>query len=51
MYRVSDVSGQLVFSEELAGRVDKSLLDSGDVFLIDVGTHLFVWIGEGKLFS
>ena len=34
------------FREVLKGSLDQSLLDSKDVFLVDSGTHLFVWIGE-----
>lgn len=47
MYRVSDASGQLKFSTVLENSLDKSKLDSKDVFLVDAGVHLFVWIGKG----
>merc|ERR1719427_1766198 len=46
MFRVSDAAGHLKMTE-VADKLDKSKLDSKDVFLVDAGTHLFVWIGKG----
>jgi hypothetical protein len=31
----------------LAGKLSKSLLTSSDVFILDAGSELFVWIGSG----
>lgn len=48
MYRVSDAKGRLEMKEVLVGEVDRSKLDSGDVFIVDSGNGVFVWIGKGK---
>jgi gelsolin len=45
LYRLSDKSGSLSFSEEASGKVPRSKLDSSDVFIYDVGPEVFVWIG------
>ncbi|KAG0311671.1 hypothetical protein BG000_006568, partial [Podila horticola] len=38
--------GSLVFTKEGSGpEVTKSLLDSNDVFILDVGHEIFVWVG------
>ena len=51
MYRLSDESGHMEFTEISNGTLDKSLLDSNDVFICDTGYEIFVWIGESiKLF-
>lgn len=45
MYRVSDAGGSLKMTE-VSTVLDKTKLDKKDVFLVDAGTHLFVWIGK-----
>ena len=47
IYKVSDASGKLRITTVAEGKLDKAKLDSNDVFLVDAGTHLFVWIGKG----
>ena len=47
MYKVSDASGKLRITTVAESKLDKAKLDSNDVFLVDAGTHLFVWIGKG----
>jgi len=48
LYRLSDSSGELVFEFVAKGRgVTKDKLDGNDVFIVDVGYSLFVWIGNG----
>ncbi|KAF9311011.1 hypothetical protein BG003_007893 [Podila horticola] len=46
LFRLSNASGSLVFTKEGSGpEVTKSLLDSNDVFILDVGHEIFVWVG------
>ena len=47
LYRLSDASGSLACSETARGDIKKSMLDSADVFLLDAGREVFVWIGSG----
>jgi len=47
MYKLSDASGKLTFSTVSTGSLDQSKLDSNDVFIVDGGKHLFVWLGNG----
>eukprot|EP00761_Pharyngomonas_kirbyi_P011254 gb/GECH01011279.1/.p1 GENE.gb/GECH01011279.1/~~gb/GECH01011279.1/.p1 ORF type:complete len:376 (+),score=104.81 gb/GECH01011279.1/:1-1128(+) len=48
LFRVSDESGELKFTEEADKELKKSHLVSGDVHILDTGIELFVWIGEGS---
>ena len=48
MHKVSDASGKLRITTVVEGKLDKAKLDSNDVFLVDAGAHLFVWIGKGR---
>ena len=41
--RVSDASGELKFTEEAQGRINKSMFDSNDAFVFDAG-HEGQWI-------
>jgi hypothetical protein len=47
LFRLSDASGTMTFTEVASGAVHKRLLDSKDVFVFDTGAELFVWIGTG----
>lgn len=47
LYRLSDASGDLTCTEAGRGDITKSMLDSADVFLLDAGREIFVWIGSG----
>lgn len=47
LYRVSDEAGSLETSMVAEGSLSKDLLDPADVFLVDTGKELFVWIGGG----
>jgi len=46
LFRLSDSSGKLTFS--LAGEyhISRSLLDSDDVFIFDIGSEVFAWVGR-----
>jgi len=46
--RLSDSSGKLAVTEVATGdKVKKNLLESKDVFILDSGAEVFVWIGKG----
>lgn len=47
LFRLSDASGSMEFTEVASGSVSRSLLDSDDVFVFDVGNEIFAWIGSG----
>jgi len=47
MWRVSDSMGRLEMKEVMLGEIDRSKLDSHDVYLVECGNGLFVWIGKG----
>ena len=34
--------------EEFAGPVDRKLLDDDDVFLLDAGWEVYLWVGNGS---
>ena len=34
-------------NEVCKGQLDKDKLDSGDAFILDAGTQLFIWVGKG----
>jgi gelsolin len=48
LYKLSDSSGQLEMTlvGEGKGKILKSKLDMTDVFILDIGTNIFVWIGK-----
>lgn len=47
MFRLSDASGELEYSLVSEGKLDRDFLDQADVFIVDTGKALFVWIGGG----
>ena len=47
LYRLSDSGGSMQFSLEEDGAFHWSKLDSNDVFIADMGTECYVWIGSG----
>ena len=48
MYQVSDQEGKLQMDEILTGSLDRDKLTEDDVFVIDTGTEVFLYIGKGK---
>ena len=46
LYRLSDETGKAVFTKLQEGTLDRKLLDSKDVFVVDSGSEIFVWIGS-----
>jgi len=48
LQHVSDASGVMEVKEVCRGKLDKSKLNSDDVFILDAGTQVFVWLGKGS---
>jgi gelsolin len=46
LFQVSDASGTLKFTEIASGSLKKTSLKTEDVFIVDSGTTIFVWIGK-----
>jgi gelsolin len=48
LWRLSDASGKMTMTKEAEGKdVAMGKLDGADVFILDVGREVFVWIGAG----
>jgi len=47
LYRLSDSSGSLTFTKVAEGKINASMFDSSDVFILDGVLQIFVWIGKG----
>eukprot|EP01119_Soliformovum_irregulare_P003985 TRINITY_DN15002_c0_g1_i1.p1 TRINITY_DN15002_c0_g1~~TRINITY_DN15002_c0_g1_i1.p1 ORF type:complete len:373 (-),score=136.12 TRINITY_DN15002_c0_g1_i1:42-1160(-) len=48
LFQLSDASGAMKFTKVGEGStVKKSLLDPNDVFVLDTGAEVYVWIGKG----
>ena len=48
LYQLSDAGGRMEFNKVAeANRVTRDKLDTRDVFVLDVGHEIFVWIGKG----
>jgi len=47
LYKLSDSSGKLEFTLVAEKTVKKSMLDSSDVFVFDIGSEIFAWVGKG----
>ena len=45
LWRISDASGKLKITEEAKGIIPKARLDTNDVFILDVGNEVYVWVG------
>jgi len=46
LHQLSDASGQLKLTEVSTGSCKKTHLKSDDVFIVDIGTEAFVWVGK-----
>lgn len=46
LWCLSDSSGPLSFDKVSSGKISASQLDSKDVFVVDVGALVFIWIGK-----
>jgi len=47
LYRVSDAAGKMEYERVAVGTLNKSMLGSGDVYILDAATEIYVWIGSG----
>lgn len=47
LLKVSDADGALKCTEVASGTVKRDLLDSDDVFIFDIVSEVFVWVGKG----
>jgi len=47
LYRLSDASGKVTFTKVHEGKINASMFDSNDAFILDAKAQLFVWIGKG----
>jgi gelsolin len=47
LLKLSDADGELSMEEVGRGELNKSMLDSAAVMLLDRGSEIFVWIGNG----
>lgn len=45
MWKLSDAEGRMKFESILEGSLERGQLESNDVFLVDDGEEVFVWIG------
>eukprot|EP00968_Pinguiococcus_pyrenoidosus_P024778 scaffold5043_cov115-Pinguiococcus_pyrenoidosus.AAC.1 len=46
LYKLSNSDDQLLFSEVARGNLRMSMLESSEVFVVDDGSEIFVWIGR-----
>lgn len=47
IFQLSDASGKLEFTLKAEGSFSRDLLDSNDVFVLDTGAEVFIWVGKG----
>ncbi|KAI9105850.1 hypothetical protein DFS34DRAFT_31834 [Phlyctochytrium arcticum] len=47
LYRLSDESGAIQFTQVAKGTVKQTDLNTNDVFIYDCGPELFTWVGKG----
>jgi gelsolin len=47
LYQLSDASGKITFTKKAEGKINGSMFDSNDVFILDGKVQLFVWVGKG----
>ncbi|ORX61228.1 actin depolymerizing protein [Piromyces finnis] len=46
LFRLSNSSGAMIFKEEARGDLKLSMLDPDDVFIVDVGAEIYIWVGN-----
>eukprot|EP00296_Roombia_truncata_P007845 JP446301.1.p1 GENE.JP446301.1~~JP446301.1.p1 ORF type:complete len:370 (-),score=176.59 JP446301.1:122-1231(-) len=48
LFKLSDAGGSLSFTEVAVGpAIQRSMLDSNDVFIFDAGVEIYAWVGKG----
>ncbi|KYQ91790.1 severin [Tieghemostelium lacteum] len=45
LFKLSDASGKLTFTQVAKGKIPRKALDTNDAFILDAGFEVFVWIG------
>jgi len=48
IFQLHEKDGKEEFKKVQEGKISKSTLKSDDVFVVDVGAEVFVWIGKGS---
>jgi len=46
LHQLSDAGGHLKLTEVATGSLKKTHLKSSDVFIVDIGPQVFVWVGK-----
>jgi len=47
LIQVSDASGSMLTTQVAEGALKKSMLSTSDVYLLDIGSEIFCWVGKG----
>lgn len=47
LYCISNESGSMTYTLVAVGKFKKNMLGSGDVYIVDAGTEIYIWIGSG----
>ena len=47
LLRLSDETGSVVVDEVCVGGLERRMLSTDDVFIVDIGSDIFVWVGKG----
>ena len=47
LFQLSDASGKMEFKQVGRGKLNKTMLDTNDAFILDAGHEVFAWIGLG----
>jgi len=50
IHHVSNATGRMEIEEVCRGKLDKSVLNSDDCYIVDVGVYVYVWVGQGSNF-
>ncbi|ORX75184.1 actin depolymerizing protein, partial [Anaeromyces robustus] len=48
LFRLSNATGDIVFKEEARDKISLSMLDTDDVFIIDVSYEIYIWVGNNS---
>jgi hypothetical protein len=46
LFKVSDASGTLNVEKVAESKLERKMLDANDVFIVDSGSEVFVWVGD-----
>jgi len=46
LFRLHETNGKFTFTLTAEGQLNSSMLESNDVFILDVGAEIFVWVGH-----